>query len=63
MEGFKADADNLNATKAILRGLEKRYRETGVKPILIHTVSFLSDPFVICSLLTPSSLVQVSHGF
>ncbi|KDQ64980.1 hypothetical protein JAAARDRAFT_118161 [Jaapia argillacea MUCL 33604] len=36
-----ADADDVPAIKAILRGLKKRHDETGVAPILIHTVSFL----------------------
>jgi len=32
-----ADADNLGATQAILRGQAKRKEETGHRPILIHT--------------------------
>ncbi|KAG6331881.1 hypothetical protein ID866_7207 [Astraeus odoratus] len=32
-----ADADNLPATEAILKGLRKRYETTGTQPLLIHT--------------------------
>ncbi|OJA15681.1 hypothetical protein AZE42_12945, partial [Rhizopogon vesiculosus] len=32
-----ADADDLNAAKAILRGLKKQHEETRKVPILIHT--------------------------
>ncbi|KAH9947915.1 NAD-P-binding protein [Amylocystis lapponica] len=32
-----ADADNVDATKAILRGLKNKYDATGVTPVLIHT--------------------------
>ncbi|KAJ2922843.1 hypothetical protein H1R20_g14259, partial [Candolleomyces eurysporus] len=32
-----ADADNLEATKAILSGLKQRFEQTGKKPSLIHT--------------------------
>jgi len=32
-----ADADHLEATKAILRGFKTRFQKTGVAPILIHT--------------------------
>ncbi|RDB25572.1 Uncharacterized protein C2A9.02 [Hypsizygus marmoreus] len=32
-----ADADNLDAARAELRGLKKRFEETGEAPILIHT--------------------------
>lgn len=32
-----ADADNIKATEAILRGIQKRHKETGNAPILIHT--------------------------
>jgi len=39
---FQADADHLEGTKAILRGLKARFQETGVAPILIHTVSATS---------------------
>ncbi|KIO01034.1 hypothetical protein M404DRAFT_150977, partial [Pisolithus tinctorius Marx 270] len=38
-----ADADNLAAAQAILRGLKKRYEATGQQPLLIHTVSVLVD--------------------
>ena len=34
----KADADNLDAAKATLKGLKIRYQETGVPPIFIETV-------------------------
>jgi hypothetical protein len=34
----KADADNLDAAKATLKGLKTRYQETGIPPIFIHTV-------------------------
>ncbi|KAG2003466.1 hypothetical protein CC2G_004068 [Coprinopsis cinerea AmutBmut pab1-1] len=34
-----ADADDLGAAKATLRGLKKRYEETKVPPTFIHTVS------------------------
>ncbi|KAI6109260.1 hypothetical protein EDD16DRAFT_1615421 [Pisolithus croceorrhizus] len=34
-----ADADNLAATQAILRGLKRKYDATGQQPLLIHTVS------------------------
>ena len=39
---FQADADHLEGTKAILRGLKTRFQETGVAPVLIHTVSATS---------------------
>jgi len=32
-----ADADNLDAAKATLKGLKTRYQETGIAPIFIHT--------------------------
>ncbi|KAF8994636.1 hypothetical protein BDQ17DRAFT_1311401 [Cyathus striatus] len=32
-----ADSDNMEAAKAILKGLKKRYEKTGTAPILIHT--------------------------
>ncbi|KAF8994654.1 hypothetical protein BDQ17DRAFT_1311423 [Cyathus striatus] len=32
-----ADADNMEAAQAILKGLKKRYEKTGTAPILIHT--------------------------
>jgi hypothetical protein len=35
---FQADADDLNAMKAILKGLKKRREATGQSPIYIHTV-------------------------
>lgn len=40
-----ANADDLPATEAILRGMAKRTKETGVKSILIHTsgTGMLSD--------------------
>ncbi|KAG8213376.1 hypothetical protein J3R82DRAFT_11870 [Butyriboletus roseoflavus] len=40
-----ADADNLNATKAILGGLKQRHCDTGTTPILIHTsgIGVLTD--------------------
>ncbi|KAH6908979.1 hypothetical protein BKA70DRAFT_1371690 [Coprinopsis sp. MPI-PUGE-AT-0042] len=38
-----ADADDLEATKAILRGLKERHDKTGHIPSLIHTVSVLID--------------------
>jgi hypothetical protein len=34
----KADADNLDAAKAVLKGLKTRYHESGIPPILIQTV-------------------------
>ena len=34
----QADADDLGAAKATLRGLKKRYQATGKAPIFIHTV-------------------------
>jgi len=36
---LQADADHLEGTKAILRGLKTRFQKTGVAPIFIHTVS------------------------
>ncbi|KAF8841111.1 NAD(P)-binding protein [Paxillus ammoniavirescens] len=38
-----ADADNVSACEAILKGLKKRHQTTGTVPILIHTVSVLTD--------------------
>jgi len=34
----KADADNLEAVKATLRGLKLRHDKTGEVPVYIHTV-------------------------
>ena len=34
----KADADDLVAAKATLKGLKIRYQKTGIAPIFIHTV-------------------------
>jgi len=34
----QADSWNTEFTENILRGLEKRYEETGIKPVYIHTV-------------------------
>ncbi|KAF8552970.1 NAD(P)-binding protein [Imleria badia] len=42
-----ADSDNADANNAILRGLKKRYEETGKAPILIHTTGsaiVMDDP-------------------
>ncbi|PFH53081.1 hypothetical protein AMATHDRAFT_138304, partial [Amanita thiersii Skay4041] len=36
-----ADADDLDAAKAILEGLKERHDKTGQSPSLIHTVSYL----------------------
>jgi hypothetical protein len=36
---LKADADNEDAAKAILRGLKDRHEKTGNVPSLVHTVS------------------------
>ena len=37
--GFqKADADDLDAAQAALKGLKTRYEETGIPPIFIQTV-------------------------
>ncbi|KAI3602732.1 NAD-binding protein [Moniliophthora roreri] len=38
-----ADCDDLDAAEAILDGLKKRYKETGNRSILIHTVTNLID--------------------
>ncbi|TFK49690.1 NAD(P)-binding protein [Heliocybe sulcata] len=38
-----ADCDDLPAAKAILKGLRKRFTETGNAPILIHTVGLVVD--------------------
>ncbi|KAI8992937.1 NAD-P-binding protein [Trametes punicea] len=32
-----ADADHVESTKAVLRGLKKRHQQTGIAPVLIHT--------------------------
>lgn len=37
----QADADNLEAAQATLRGLKKRHSATGIPPIFIHTVGEL----------------------
>lgn len=34
----KADADNVDAAKAILKGLKSRHQEIGIPPIFIQTV-------------------------
>ena len=39
---LQANSDHLEGTNAILRGLKTRYQQTGVAPILIHTVSATS---------------------
>ncbi|KAL4068479.1 hypothetical protein V8B97DRAFT_2024745 [Scleroderma yunnanense] len=38
-----ADADDLSAAEAVLKGLKQRHERTGTQPILIHTVSVLTD--------------------
>jgi uncharacterized protein YbjT (DUF2867 family) len=35
-----ADVDDLDAAKAVLKGLKKKYEDTGVRPILLQTVCF-----------------------
>ncbi|KAF8896241.1 hypothetical protein BD779DRAFT_1608539 [Infundibulicybe gibba] len=38
-----ADADNMPAAQAILKGMKKRFDATGITPKLIHTVRVLTD--------------------
>jgi len=38
----QVDMDDLNAAKAILRGLKKRFQNTGQTPSLVHTVGWIS---------------------
>jgi len=56
---LQADADHLEGTKAILRGLKTRFQSTGVAPILIHTVS-VAVTTNLSMKLTLSSLALVS---
>jgi ribosomal protein S3 len=37
-------ADHIGSARAILKGLKKRYEQTGKAPIYIHTVSILCFP-------------------
>ncbi|KAG6830660.1 hypothetical protein H0H92_015557 [Tricholoma furcatifolium] len=52
-----ADSDDLDAVRAILRGLEKQHATTGKVPLLIHTVSseVLNYDFVVLSVLTDNA--------
>ena len=35
---YKADVDNVEAAKAVVKGLKNKFEKTGQKGILIHTV-------------------------
>jgi hypothetical protein len=61
---IQADSDDLNATKAMLKGLKKHFEVTGKLAILIHTVepclSFFGCTSVLNFILS-SSLAPVNE--
>lgn len=58
----KANADDLKAAQATLKGLKTRYKETGIPPIFIETVcNATGRPYYMLMRIYPSiSLVLVS---